>query len=55
MYPFGGYNGSTWLNDLWMFDIDTSHWTYTGINNDNNYDYYNCDDGGGEFKDMETD
>ena len=27
MYLFGGYNGSTWLNDLWMFDIDTSQWT----------------------------
>jgi len=27
MYLFGGYNGSTWLNDLWMFDIDTRQWT----------------------------
>jgi hypothetical protein len=27
MYLFGGYNGSTWLNDLWMFDIDTRSWT----------------------------
>ncbi|KAL3760521.1 hypothetical protein ACHAWU_001856 [Discostella pseudostelligera] len=27
MYLFGGYNGSTWLNDLWMFDIDTQKWT----------------------------
>ena len=27
MYLFGGYNGSTWLNDLWMFDIDTRCWT----------------------------
>jgi hypothetical protein len=27
MYLFGGYNGSTWLNDLWMFDIDTRVWT----------------------------
>ena len=27
MYLFGGYNGSTWLNDLWMFDIDTQRWT----------------------------
>ena len=27
MYLFGGYNGSTWLNDLWMFDIDTRAWT----------------------------
>lgn len=23
MYLFGGYNGSSWLNDLWRFDIDT--------------------------------
>jgi hypothetical protein len=27
MYLFGGYNGSQWLNDLWMFDIDTQKWT----------------------------
>jgi len=27
MYLFGGYNGSSWLNDLWMFDIDTQQWT----------------------------
>jgi len=27
MYLFGGYNGSSWLNDLWMFDIDTQRWT----------------------------
>lgn len=27
MYLFGGYNGATWLNDLWMFDIDTQKWT----------------------------
>ena len=26
MYLFGGYNGSSWLNDLWMFDIDTQRW-----------------------------
>ena len=27
MYLFGGYNGTSWLNDLWMFDIDTQRWT----------------------------
>ena len=27
MYLFGGYNGSSWLNDLWMFDIDVRGWT----------------------------
>eukprot|EP00986_Skeletonema_menzelii_P000229 scaffold67_cov155-Skeletonema_menzelii.AAC.3 len=27
VYLFGGYNGSCWLNDLWMFDIDTQCWT----------------------------
>jgi len=27
VYLFGGYNGTSWLNDLWMFDIDTQHWT----------------------------
>lgn len=27
MYLFGGYNGTSWLNDLWMFDIDTRRWT----------------------------
>lgn len=27
VYLFGGYNGQSWLNDLWMFDIDTQCWT----------------------------
>lgn len=27
VYLFGGYNGTAWLNDLWMFDIDTKSWT----------------------------
>jgi len=27
VYLFGGYNGTSWLNDLWMFDIDTQRWT----------------------------
>eukprot|EP00547_Thalassionema_nitzschioides_P000425 CAMPEP_0194203698 /NCGR_PEP_ID=MMETSP0156-20130528/3401_1 /TAXON_ID=33649 /ORGANISM="Thalassionema nitzschioides, Strain L26-B" /LENGTH=561 /DNA_ID=CAMNT_0038929497 /DNA_START=35 /DNA_END=1717 /DNA_ORIENTATION=+ len=27
VYLFGGYNGTSWLNDLWMFDIDTQKWT----------------------------
>eukprot|EP00984_Skeletonema_dohrnii_P011099 scaffold4403_cov164-Skeletonema_dohrnii-CCMP3373.AAC.5 len=27
VYLFGGYNGNSWLNDLWMFDIDTQRWT----------------------------
>ena len=27
VYLFGGYNGNSWLNDLWMFDIDTQCWT----------------------------
>ena len=27
VYLFGGYNGTAWLNDLWMFDIDTQRWT----------------------------
>eukprot|EP00591_Stephanopyxis_turris_P014526 CAMPEP_0195540988 /NCGR_PEP_ID=MMETSP0794_2-20130614/50854_1 /TAXON_ID=515487 /ORGANISM="Stephanopyxis turris, Strain CCMP 815" /LENGTH=593 /DNA_ID=CAMNT_0040675071 /DNA_START=14 /DNA_END=1792 /DNA_ORIENTATION=+ len=26
VYLFGGYNGTAWLNDLWMFDIDTQRW-----------------------------
>mmetsp|Transcript_19665 Transcript_19665/g.25484 ORF Transcript_19665/g.25484 Transcript_19665/m.25484 type:complete len:699 (-) Transcript_19665:135-2231(-) len=26
LFLFGGYNGSAWLNDLWMFDIDTKRW-----------------------------
>ena len=26
VYLFGGYNGTSWLNDLWMFDIDTQMW-----------------------------
>jgi N-acetylneuraminic acid mutarotase len=24
---FGGYNGASWLNDLWKFDIATKRWT----------------------------
>lgn len=27
VYLFGGYNGTSWLNDLWMFDIETQRWT----------------------------
>lgn len=27
VYLFGGYNGNAWLNDLWMFDIETKEWT----------------------------
>ena len=27
VYLFGGYNGNSWLNDLWMFDIETQRWT----------------------------
>lgn len=26
VFSVGGYNGSAWLNDLWMFDIDTKRW-----------------------------
>ena len=26
VYLFGGYNGTSWLNDLWCFDIDTQMW-----------------------------
>ena len=27
VYLFGGYNGKTWLNDLWTFDIGAKCWT----------------------------
>jgi len=27
VYLFGGYNGDSWLNDLWMFDIHSKRWT----------------------------
>jgi hypothetical protein len=27
IYLFGGYNGSSWLNDLWQFDIESKRWT----------------------------
>jgi len=27
VYLFGGYNGTSWLNDLWSFDIDSQRWT----------------------------
>uniref|UniRef100_A0A7S2L7C8 BTB domain-containing protein n=1 Tax=Leptocylindrus danicus TaxID=163516 RepID=A0A7S2L7C8_9STRA len=26
VYLFGGYNGTSWLNDLWCFDIDSQRW-----------------------------
>jgi len=34
MYLFGGYNGTSWLNDLWCFDIDTARWTCLQQNSD---------------------
>jgi hypothetical protein len=34
MYLFGGYNGTSWLNDLWCFDIDTARWTCLQENSD---------------------
>lgn len=27
IYLFGGYNGQSWLNDLWKFDIESKRWT----------------------------
>jgi Kelch motif/Galactose oxidase, central domain len=27
IYLFGGYNGMSWLNDLWEFDIESKIWT----------------------------
>lgn len=27
LYVFAGYNGSTWLNDLWEFDATSGRWT----------------------------
>ena len=27
IYLFGGYNGTSWLNDLWEFDIESHRWT----------------------------
>lgn len=27
IYLFGGYNGSSWLNDLWKFDIESKEWS----------------------------
>jgi hypothetical protein len=27
IYLFGGYNGHFWLNDLWVYSIETSMWT----------------------------
>lgn len=27
IYLFGGYNGVSWLNDLWKFDIESRMWT----------------------------
>ena len=36
LYLFGGYNGSDWLNDLWMFDIVTQCWECIQESNDIN-------------------
>jgi N-acetylneuraminic acid mutarotase len=27
IFLFGGYNGNSWLNDLWEFDIESKRWT----------------------------
>mmetsp|Transcript_67271 Transcript_67271/g.194549 ORF Transcript_67271/g.194549 Transcript_67271/m.194549 type:complete len:622 (-) Transcript_67271:341-2206(-) len=27
IFLFGGYNGTSWLNDLWKFDIEKNKWT----------------------------
>ena len=27
IYLFGGYDGQSWLNDLWKFDIESKKWT----------------------------
>jgi hypothetical protein len=27
IYLFGGYNGISWLNDLWKFDIESKRWS----------------------------
>jgi len=27
IYLFAGYDGQSWLNDLWKFDIETKRWT----------------------------
>ena len=27
IYLFGGYNGNSWLNDLWKFDIESKRWS----------------------------
>lgn len=36
VYLFGGYNGNSWLNDLWMFDIETKRWSCIQESSDNN-------------------
>jgi len=36
VYLFGGYNGNSWLNDLWMFDIETKKWSCIQESSDNN-------------------
>ena len=36
VYLFGGYNGDCWLNDLWMFDIDSKLWTCIQESSDRN-------------------
>ena len=38
IYLFGGYNGNSWLNDLWSFDIETARWTCIQENSDSRAD-----------------
>lgn len=41
IYLFGGYNGNSWLNDLWKFDIESKEWSCIQQNTDQ------LDDGAG--------
>jgi N-acetylneuraminic acid mutarotase len=34
LYLFGGYNGSTWLNDFHRFDLEQSRWSVVDVAND---------------------
>ena len=38
IYLFGGYDGSSWLNDLWKFDIESQEWTCIQNSSDPNPD-----------------
>jgi len=45
IFLFGGYNGQSWLNDLWEYDIESKRWTCIQESSDPNRDNASGADG----------